>query len=1380
MKRTKDRTMSSAQTKILAALSVVGLTALDLPAGCSKHESGTAYRVPNSLQLSVRGEVTEFANQSEDARKRRDANCVECHKNVEDPHQTRRWYIACVDCHGGNENGTTKEEAHPRPSHAGEWQTSANPEESYVLLNHENWDWVRFVNPGDLRVAKETCGPCHFDHWLQVSKSLMTNAAHFWGAAAYCNGIVSKKKTFLGESYGPRDPDGSASEPHAVFTVWGSEAEKMEDLDPENHRSIAEAILPLPHWEVTQTGNIYRVFEQGSRLGGTGLGLNGLAVPAIGLPDKLEDPGRPNNRLSDRGLGTLNRVDLPILNLQKTRLNDPHLSFLGTNDQPGDYRSSGCTACHMVYANDRNPVHSGPYAKYGNSGRSFNPDPTLQESDEKDRPGHPIDHKFTIAPPTSQCMVCHHHQPNAFLNTYLGFQMWSYETDGRLTAADGTALPEDKQPWPAEQHDPPNSKLLPCDTPSNPGFVSTMLRNPEEAVTRGNWRNPEFLRNVSDLNPFLKHTQFADYHGHGWIFRAVFKMDRYGNFLDADDKKIEYSDMDKFKGVIPRVQEMGKDGGELDPHFAGDGKPLPGKAVHLKDIHAERGMHCVDCHFTQDVHGNTKLYAEYQAAIEIQCEDCHGSAAAEANLKPTGPASPERNRNSSVQEFSTGEFTKMSRTRNKTPWGQPRFYKKDGEIKQRSMLYEDKEWTVPQVKDSKSEKARLAHFLRKGGRTADSAPSRLDELAHDTGAHGDKGGMTCYSCHTSWITSCFGCHLPQRANMRTPMRHFEEKNLRNFASYNPQVARDDAFMLGVSPDVQLNKISTVRSSSALVISSEDGLRQRIYAQIPTTAGNGMSSQAFNTHFAHAVRKSETRKCDDCHVSEENDNNAWLAQVYLLGTNFVNFFGYHAYVGCGEGGFYGVRVTEWVEPQAVIGSYLHSLAYPDLYSEFKDGGRILTDYQHHSGRNVGSLKFSRDVRSLALRGEYLFAASGKGGFWAYDVANVANKGFSEKMVTAPVSPLGQDPHVSTTYATAVALPTNNYISLGGTSRPRTRFLDAIAGLRRLGIVDEEPEKRRFDCENRETNYPYKGRDQYMHESYRYAYVTDREEGLIVIDVDCLSDGDPENNFLERKVTFNPEGKLSGAENLTVAGTTVYVCARDGVYAVDIDDPLDPKVIAHVGEPAVKAPVSITVQFRYAFLCDAEGVKVLDVTVPAQMEAVPGAVVPLGEAHDIYVARTYGYVAAGSQGLVILDLEQPKLPAREIQIWNADGQLNDLRQVKVGMTNDTVFAYMADGRNGFRIAQLISPEDAERTQRSAYGFSPKPAPKLIATFPTNEPALAVSKGLDRDRAVDESGNQMAVFGRIGGRPLNLKQREKLYLRDGKLYTVTKEPKKSGESR
>jgi hypothetical protein len=101
--------------------------------------------------------------------------------------------------------------------------------------------------------------------------------------------------------------------------------------------------------------------------------------------------------------------------------------------------------------------------------------------------------------------------------------------------------------------------------------------------------------------------------------------------------------------------------------------------------------------------------------------------------------------------------------------------------------------------------------------------------------------------------------------------------------------------------------------------------------------------------------------------------------------------------------------------------------------------------------------------------------------------------------------------------------------------------------------------------------------------------------------------------------------------------------------------------------------------------------------------------------------------------------------------------------------SAFAFVADGQNGLRVLQILSPEDSA----TAYGFSPRPTPKLIATFRTAGPALAISKGVDRDRAVDESGNQLAVFGRRGARPFNRGEAERLYLRDGKPYMVTNDP-------
>jgi hypothetical protein len=50
-----------------------------------------------------------------------------------------------------------------------------------------------------------------------------------------------------------------------------------------------------------------------------------------------------------------------------------------------------------------------------------------------------------------------------------------------------------------------------------------------------------------------------------------------------------------------------------------------------------------------------------------------------------------------------------------------------------------------------------------------------------------------------------------------------------------------------------------------------------------------------------------------------------------------------------------------------------------------------------------------------------------------------------------------------------------------------------------------------------------------------------------------------------------------------------------------------------------------------------------------------------------------------------------------------------------------------------------------------------------MPRGGPALNISEGLDRDRAVDETGNQIAVFGRVGARPLSLAEQQKMYRRE-----------------
>ena len=244
-------------------------------------------------------------------------------------------------------------------------------------------------------------------------------------------------------------------------------------------------------------------------------------------------------------------------------------------------------------------------------------------------------------------------------------------------------------------------------------------------------------------------------------------------------------------------------------------------------------------------------------------------------------------------------------------------------------------------------------------------------------------------------------------------------------------------------------------------------------------------------------------------------------------------------------------------------------------------------------------------------------------------------------------------------------------------------------------------------------------------------------------------------------------MKGARHVTLAGNYAYVTADAGVVVVDLADPLRPRLTATVAMPDARATA---IQFRYLWVTTGRGLEVLDVTHMDRPVAVPGAIVPLADARRVYVARTYAYVAAGSDGLVIVDVLNPEMPKIYRKV-TFDGRMNDASDVIVGTTNASMFAYVADGRNGMKVIQLTSPA----SQPNFYGFSPEPRPELIAWAKTPSPALALSKGLDRDRAVDETGGQIAVFGRLGSRPFNRREMERLFLNSrGLPWKVDDEPR------
>ncbi len=1259
-------------------------------------------------------------------------SCLECHGNIEPMHRYNAknevfdtlkdgrdaLNLSCTSCHGGNPAAETQETAHVQPRFPKEWDcrnkkcSSKNPERSNTLIAKESPEFVRFINPTDFRVVEQNCGQCHNskqDRIVQNNpRSMMAHGAMLWGAALYNNGGFPLKDGRFGESYN------EAGNPQMLIQI------PAPTIEQRIKHGLLPFIEPLPRWEISQPGNTLRVFERGGR-----------RRFEVGLPDKDEDNGKPDKGLSARGLGTANRTDPVFLGLQKTRLLDPTLNFLGTNDHAGDYRTSGCASCHVIYANDTSPAASDFYSKAGNRGFSQSTDTQIP----KNEPGHPIRHQFTTQIPTSQCMTCHMHPGTNMEQTYLGYTWWDNETDG--------------------------DKMYPQDRQINPSAADEaekLDKNPEGASVCGNWSNEEFLNKTgtTEFNKTLKRTQFADSHGHGWIYKAVYQKDRAGNWLDAHGGKIDPNDPDKFK-----------------------------KAVHLQDIHLERGMHCADCHLRQDSHGDGNLYNEPRAAVEINCVDCHGSIQKKADGITSGFAADAPDNANEIERRKKNNQPEIGRdltnVRFRTTDGKRKpvieiinkdqkrkdekgieIELKKGDIVQNSIVMPTRWWRVKQTQETVqktsnhpedyNERSAYAKTMHKDNQTWGDVPGDENELAHRD------DNMTCYACHSSWVTSCFGCHLSMKANAKMPNRHNEGGDSRNFTSYNYQVIRDDIFMLGRDGTVTGHRVAPVRSSSAVIVSSQNQNREWIYRQQQTVSAEGFSGQTFNTHVPHTVRAKETKQCSDCHLSEQNDNNAWISQVMLQGTNFVNFIGQYAYVAATDS-LEAVAVTEHDEPQAIFGSNLQKLAYKNDYEKFVANGSKLTKAFEHKG--------NPEVLGVQVRGEYAYVAAGKGGLRIYDVAQIDHKGFSERITTAPVSPFGQKFYVETKYATAVAAPSTLAVDPA-----RNRLMLGEDG-KLVSVTPADAQKISGEAAQNGKPNPLVNEEEPIHPLYAYLYVADREEGLILVNAATLLDGNPQNNFLSRALTFNPDNALKGVNNLTIAGNYAYLTTDSELVIINLNEPLKPQIVQKI---KFNQPKAVAVQYRYAFVTDADGLKTLDITdlqTNGAVKLVESALVPLKHANDVYLARTYAYVADGADGIAIVNAENPESLKLE-QMFNADGKLNDAHQVKVAMTNASLYAYVADGKNGLRILQLTDPE----TMPEYAGFSPKPQPKLIASYQTKGAAVAVSKGLDRDRAVDESGNQIAVFGRRGARPFRFDEMQKmLRTKDGTgdLLKVSDQPKK-----
>jgi len=274
-------------------------------------------------------------------------SCMQCHNGsqhndysgpgIENPHPfAGADMLDCVACHGGNPDGSDALSSHvPPPPQIGDEQNLTTNAKAYFNrltqagldkyadytvagVSYEALDYLQFINPGDLRVTSDGrgCGSCHDSHAATVAGSLLATEAGIFSGAMYAIGADN----VVPENAGLHEDTSADIGFRAV----------------QDHQFAAnQAIL----------GTVSRLIEAPvfSVFGATGQSaiFNNPAYDASAL---LDDRNPDNSVISGSPLHNL------FLEQVSFTCGDCHLGSAGANNRAGDYRSAGCTACHMQYS----------------------------------------------------------------------------------------------------------------------------------------------------------------------------------------------------------------------------------------------------------------------------------------------------------------------------------------------------------------------------------------------------------------------------------------------------------------------------------------------------------------------------------------------------------------------------------------------------------------------------------------------------------------------------------------------------------------------------------------------------------------------------------------------------------------------------------------------------------------------------------------------------------------------------------------------------------------------------------------------------------------------------------------------------------------------
>jgi hypothetical protein len=344
-------------------------------------------------------------------------------------------------------------------------------------------------------------------------------------------------------------------------------------------------------------------------------------------------------------------------------------------------------------------------------------------------------------------------------------------------------------------------------------------------------------------------------------------------------------------------------------------------STRLMDVHFERGMHCIDCHMLQDTHGDGNLYSTNWEAIEIECEDCHGTLE-RATLVTSGA----NGGNDLTRAFDLD--------------GRPFFERVDDRVIQRSRVTPGVFWEVPQVADTIDPDSERFDARAQVAHDAAHLPAPAPPGGHNLGSSfaGEPGhsaletaGLECYSCHTSWVLNCMGCHM--NVNLGDRIRRkvgangavelvagdnevwFNNSNQPAQTNFQLLELMRSPFVLGTNAAADAGRLAPFRSSMELHVSVSDTAGHTLFDNLTFTTfqdvdgnsgrtGVATSGAAMNQTMPHTVRAREVKGCETCHSLVDRQgqvrNDHILAETLGLGAGRYPYVGDWA-IATGAGG-----------------------------------------------------------------------------------------------------------------------------------------------------------------------------------------------------------------------------------------------------------------------------------------------------------------------------------------------------------------------------------------------------------------------------------------------------------------------------------------------